>query len=231
MTTIEFSNEFDIKWDNLRFNNSDTPSLNDYEKSIFLTTAQENWIINNHKNFENSEFVRRALAPIVKTLSIDGETIGVSTKQMGIFVDELKSLLIDVPADAWLIVHEQAKLNGKRRDVVPITHDEFNVLIDNPFRKPNDTRMWRMDFNRNDKEQIELIIASGPSVAIEYFNRYVTRPKPIVLDGVFETEDNNLSIRGQISPQTSVLNDIVHETILDDAINLASDSLIISNNK
>ena len=38
MTTQEFSNEFDILYNNIMSNSA--PGLNEYEKSIFLTQAQ-----------------------------------------------------------------------------------------------------------------------------------------------------------------------------------------------
>ena len=38
MTTEEFSNEFDVLYNNISSNQS--PGLNEYEKSVFLTKAQ-----------------------------------------------------------------------------------------------------------------------------------------------------------------------------------------------
>lgn len=39
MTTQEFSNEFDVLYNNIMSNQA--PGLDEYEKSIFLTKAQE----------------------------------------------------------------------------------------------------------------------------------------------------------------------------------------------
>lgn len=39
MTTTEFSNEFDILYNNITSNQA--PGLDEYEKSVFLTRAQE----------------------------------------------------------------------------------------------------------------------------------------------------------------------------------------------
>ena len=43
MTPKEFSNEFDLLYNNISSNAA--PGLNEYEKSLFLTQAQEDFII------------------------------------------------------------------------------------------------------------------------------------------------------------------------------------------
>lgn len=234
MTTIEFSNEFDIKWDNLRYNNSDTPSLNDYEKSVFLTTAQENWIMKNYDSYENTEFIRKALSPIVKSKSESGyfanttDSSTIITNINNSVTGQARSITFSLPTDLWLVTHEQLKMGlSKSVEVVPITHDEWNVIKNNPFRSVTPDRAFRLD--RDSKVEI-IYHESLDAVTMSYYYVYVRRPKPIVLDGVYETGDNTLEIRGQIDPQTSELNDIVHETILEDALMLASQSLINSNN-
>ena len=45
MNHIEFSNEFDVLYNNIMSNAA--PGLNEYEKSVFLTKAQEE-IVKNH---------------------------------------------------------------------------------------------------------------------------------------------------------------------------------------
>ena len=72
MTNQEFSNEFDILYNNRASNQA--PGLDEYEKSVFLTTAQEGLVLelisgNNPlgDSFEKTEEVRRYLNDIVKT--------------------------------------------------------------------------------------------------------------------------------------------------------------------
>ena len=48
MTIKEFSDEFDILYNNI--NSNQAPGLNDYEKSIFLTKAQEELILSYYSN-------------------------------------------------------------------------------------------------------------------------------------------------------------------------------------
>ena len=94
MTTEEFSNEFDtllnsyaISPDKYGMENSPlTIELDEYEKSVFLTKAQEDIIISlyNGKNpvgdsFEKTEEIRRYLSDLVKTYTTTKDTNGSNT--------------------------------------------------------------------------------------------------------------------------------------------------------
>ena len=114
-------------------------------------------------------------------------------------------------------------LNGKKIKVKPITHDEFQVDIDNPFKKPNLRKAWRMDLTRYgaSKQQAELFAIDTIS---EYHVRYVRKPKPIILAD-FEEDDDisgmNLSIDGYNTRKDCELNTEVHRDILIRAVDLA----------
>ena len=53
MNHVEFSNEFDVLYNNIMSNAA--PGLNEYEKSVFLTKAQEE-IVKNHFNPEGNRY-------------------------------------------------------------------------------------------------------------------------------------------------------------------------------
>ena len=68
MTTEEFSNEFDILLNSYSSKDNQSVNIDEYEKSVFLTKAQEDLIISayNGKNstydaFEKTEEIRRYL--------------------------------------------------------------------------------------------------------------------------------------------------------------------------
>ena len=52
MTNKEFSYEFDILYNNIMSNQA--PGLDDYEKSVFLTKAQENIVLELYSGFRYS---------------------------------------------------------------------------------------------------------------------------------------------------------------------------------
>ena len=204
MTTAEFSNEFDLMYDNASGN---APGINLYEKSVFLTLAQEEIVKETYSGytqsrvgFEGSERRRRQLSELVgdyKTttrLSNFGGS-GISTEQDSEQNLISSSQFFGLPDDLLYIVLESVTLggtnsclNGKKIKVKPVTHDEFQVDIDNPFKKPNLRKAWRMDLTRYgaSKQQAELFAIDTIS---EYHVRYVRKPKPIILADFEEDDD------------------------------------------
>lgn len=87
MTCKEFSNEFDILLNSYRALNKyiegnvpNTINLNEYEKSIFLTQAQEDLILLAYdginplrESFEGSEKIRKYLNELVRIKELDVE--------------------------------------------------------------------------------------------------------------------------------------------------------------
>jgi len=225
MTTAEFSNEFDIHYNQIASN--EAPPLDAYEKSVYLTKAQLQ-IVNNYFNpkgnkygrgFENSEKRRRDLNELVypwkTTLEISSED--------GISDD---SQFFRIPNATYMIIQERAKVisndcnNGKYLTVVPKTHDEYNEQKDNPFRSTKDD-IFRLDFysQSGSTRNVELI---SEYKVVEYRNRYVRYPEPIILTDLqtaFPSE--TLSIDGVQAEQTCKLSENVHREILDRAVELA----------
>ena len=239
MTTAEFSNEFDLMYDNASGN---APGINLYEKSVFLTLAQEEIVKETYSGytqsrvgFEGSERRRRQLSELVgdyKTttrLSNFGGS-GISTEQDSEQNLISSSQFFGLPDDLLYIVLESVTLggtnsclNGKKIKVKPVTHDEFQVDIDNPFKKPNLRKAWRMDLTRYgaSKQQAELFAIDTIS---EYHVRYVRKPKPIILADFEEDDDISgmgLSIDGYNTRKDCELNTEVHRDILIRAVDLA----------
>jgi hypothetical protein len=240
MTTQEFSNEFDLMYDNASGN---APGINLYEKSVFLTLAQEEIVKETYSGytqsrvgFEGSERRRRQLSELVgdyktKTrLSNYASTGGLGTAQDSEQNLISSSQFFALPDDLLYIVLESVTLggtnsclNGKKIKVKPITHDEFQVDIDNPFKKPNLRKAWRMDLTRYGaaKQQAELFAIDTIS---EYHVRYVRKPKPIILADFEEDDDISgmgLSIDGYNTRKDCELNTEVHRDILIRAVDLA----------
>ena len=192
MTIQEFSVEFDILYNNIMSNQA--PGLDDYEKSVFLTQAQEAFILEMYSgvatdlSFEETELINESLAILVKQYSTQNPASG----------DKLSptSILFDLPSDLWLIIYEQAILEdgdlpcGGRSiaSVVPVTHDEYYRTIKNPFRGPGSSRVLRL---RN-AEKIELISRYN---LIEYTMRYISKPLPIILT---DLTDYNATIYNRV---------------------------------
>lgn len=227
MTVTEFSSEFDLLYNNIL--GEGAPGLDNYERSVYLTTAQEELVKSIYtganplkKSFEEAEKYRRALSELVK----DYKTSDLVASTRGLF-DESK--FFSIPMDAMFIVAETATisstdscLNGKLIVVKPVTHDEFMVSYKNPFRKPNSNKVWRIDISKeNSSNTVELVSSETLS---EYNVRYVKYPSPIIISDL--TSDSQvgglgLTINGSTSVATSELNSYLHREIVNRAVELA----------
>lgn len=235
MTSEEFSNGFDTLVNSYRrfkaFDKQerlDSIEFDEYEKSFYLTKAQEELVINfyNGKNpygdsFESTEELRRYLDNLVKTKVYKAEdAIAV--------VDALsdKSLFFELPDDIMFITYEQVTFddasigcyNGQTADVYPVTQDEYNKVIKNPFRGPTKHRVLRVDTGDNNVELISKFNIS------KYLVKYLSKPSPIILEYL----PNGLTINGISSETPCELNEILHNTILKIAVQTALQSKVIN---
>lgn len=224
MTTEEFSNEFDTLLNSYSSTNSfgkisSITEFDEYEKSVFLTKAQEEVVIDfyNGKNpfrdsFEKTEEIRRYLSSLVKTFTT-------SSKEEGYTGLSSKSCFFRLPTDLWFITYESVNLKDNRlgcKDsdyimVTPITQDEYHRIKRNPFRKSNERRVLRLDFN---EDTIELISEYNIE---SYLMRYLSKPTPIIVSDL----PDGLSINGTSNQTECMLNPVIHRTILERAVKLA----------
>lgn len=224
MTTEEFSNEFDTLLNSYStigaFGKTlSTIELDEYEKSVFLTNAQEEIVISmyNGKNpfgdsFERTEEIRRYLSDLIKTYTTTDKKVGYTGLSKS-------SVFFELPDDLWFITYESVNLkddglgcmSGEDISVIPITQDEYHKIRKNPFRGTNERRALRLDLSGKVVE-----IVSKYNVE-SYLVRYLSRPAPIILTDLTD----NLSING-ISVKTECeLNPVIHRAILERAVKLA----------
>lgn len=226
MTTEEFSNEFDTLLNSYsvisKFGKGENPStieLDEYEKSVFLTKAQEEIVIDFYsgKNplegpFEKTEEIRRYLSDLIKTYTT-------TEKKTGYVGLSKTSIFFELPEDLWFITYESAGLedsrlgcmNGKEISVIPISQDDYFRISGNPFRGSNKRRALRLD---NGNRIVEIVSEYNID---KYLVRYIAKPDPIVLTDL----PDNLSIN-KISKKTECkLNPVIHRAILEKAVKLA----------
>lgn len=209
MTLSEFSREFDILYNNIL--SGAAPGINEYEKSVLLTNALESIVKEYYTgniqklipSFEGTERVRKELGELVRTHTATYDAV-LNGALATIKIHD-NSVFFEIPTDVWFTVFEQANTYPdpctdapQKVKIRPIRHDYFNVLIDNPFRKPNKEWAWRLDLESQDNKRIIELVYLYLPVETYYF-RYVHKPAPIVLTD-FETHPDlsglSLSVRG-----------------------------------
>lgn len=204
MTIKEISDEFDVM-----LNNSGTNAvLDEYEKSVLLTKAQEEVVRELYKSvFEQSEYGRETLKTLIKIAKYDHLEVLLKNKR---YIAE-----IDIPKDIMYIISEQAFINNKCNDiavsVLPITHDELSDIVDNPFRGTTERRVLRLDINSGVK------LISNYNIEA-YSITYLKIPAPIIL----VTLPDGLSINNQVTESKSIeVPEHLHRLILNLAVQYA----------
>lgn len=218
MTNKEFSDGFSTLLNS--FGITPNITLDEYEKSTFLTNAQEQLIIDIYsgrniiygKSFEQTEEIRRYLSNLVETY----ETSTKVTGKLGLSKD---SVFFEIPQDTWFITYEVAFLKDSRlgcldgieASVVPLPQDDLYRAKDNPFRGPSKDRVLRLDIK---SDLAELISKYNVD---KYLMRYISQPTPIILVDL----PDGLSINGISTESECVLNPVIHRAILERAVQLA----------
>ena len=219
MNREEFSNQFDILLNSYNGSAHTDIRLDEYEKSLFLTDAQEAEVIGlytgnnpNGESFEETEQLRRYLAPLIaekeRTPISKGSIIG---------MEEEDSYFFALPSDLWFITYEGVILGtGACKDissmaVYPVRQDEYHKIKKNPFRGANDRRALRLDLSGGN---VEIICKYSVT---KYYVRYLKKLNPIILVPL----PDNLSINGESQPMDCELHEALHQRILERAVALA----------
>lgn len=211
MTVTEFSNEFDIYYNNIASNAA--PGIDAYEKSVYLSRAQLE-IVNNYfnpkgnkynKGFEEDSKRRADLRELIRPYISTVESTELDSTD-GLSED---SKFFRIPNDVYFIIQEKGRVNKNQIcsttennnltekvyiKVKPITHDEFNRQEKNPFKKPDKEVIWRVDMysipstdvlpgNTIDitKKANKIVELISPYTIDQYKFRYVKYPEPIIL--------------------------------------------------
>lgn len=230
MTIDEFSNSFDTLLNSYALisnfgeeTSKQTITLDEYEKSVFLTQAQEEIVLSlyNGKNpygeaFEGTEELRRYLSNLITEKSLKPIT-NTSGTPLGL---ESKSKFFTLPEDLWFITLESVVIDNSKCDaetimkVYPVKQDEYQAIRDNPFRGANDRRALRLDLSEGNVE-----IICKYMIAI-YYIRYIKKVPPIILEDL----PNDLTIEGKSEASNCILHEALHQKILDRAVQLALQS-------
>jgi hypothetical protein len=205
MTVNEISNEFDVLAQTAASSPANWGYFNEYEKSVFLTKAQEQIVIAaytgnlNGVPYEGSEELRQYLRAITveKTLNLK---------------EDNEVMVADYPDDLMFTVEEEAMVDGKLSIVVPIKQDHLFKILNNPFRGPNSRRLIKEDIDN----KIVLHCSRKPE---KYNIKYIRRPQPIVLQNI-----GDLEIEGVSTVSECELNEILQRKIIDLAVRLALQS-------
>lgn len=244
MTTREFSDSFDTllnSYANKAAFGEDTSKadirLDEYEKSVLLTQAQDlvvkSYFYNNQnqqgQGFDDSERRQVDFSSLIKVA-----TLTQSSAQTNVFDD--RGILFDMPkktsgsTDVLFILNERLLVPtgvGTAKDtyvIVPLNYREYDREMSKAYSQPLKKQAWRLFQNTSTQfdVQSELVpiwdaVTTENKSNIIYKIRYVQRPDPIVLVDL----PDGLTIDGVSEESQCTLNPILHVDILNKAVELA----------
>ncbi len=219
MTVKEFSEQFDTMLDSHKLRNEYgfdenlfVTKLDEYEKSVYLTKAQNSLVTGLYTgrgeipfSYEQTEELRRYLSSLNKTVTVEN---GTSLGDQGLSETSKKFIIGD---DVLYITQEQCQIdseggceNNTWIAVSPIKRIEYNTIKNNPFKN---NKVWRVD---NEIGEVELI--SKHSIK-KYQVSYVRKPAPIILEDL-----DYLTIEGVSTQSECELHSALHFFILELAV-------------
>lgn len=180
MTASEFSNQFDLLWNNIASNQS--AGLNEYEKSVFLTKAQ-NEIVKNYFNpksntkQEGFDATAKRQADFSMLIKTHQQSIGADrTTDVGVAFDP-RSYIVSFPKDLFIIVNEQVmdESQTKLRQIIPLQYNEYTKLMSKPYKEPLKFQAWRLITNTQGTQDTDG--TTIPSPYVEVILNHIDRAK------------------------------------------------------
>ena len=149
MTLQEFSDQFDILYNNIMSNQA--PGLDEYEKSVFLTKAQDEiikayFLPQNNKvqaGFDGDEKRQYDFSNLIRTatlLDINKYKERVSLLEK----TDRRSKVFLFPKDYFLSVNEIIYDNITMYSVIPLQYREYQRLMLKPYALPMKKGVWRL---------------------------------------------------------------------------------------
>lgn len=202
MTASEFSNQFDLLWNNIASNQS--AGLNEYEKSVFLTKAQ-NEIVKNYFNpksnakqegFDSTAKRQADFSMLLKTYS---QRIGAYTADSPF---DPRAFVVTFPKDLFIVINEQVRdeTATKLRQVIALQYPEYTKLMSKPYKEPLKFQAWRLITNTQEVTETETGAASDTATStvstspwVEIVLNHIDRKKAEEAYETYEEDKDNSS--------------------------------------
>jgi len=188
MTFLELQARFELRLQNHINKKLDIRTL---DIEFYLNEGYRRFVEQWYINFESNESARKRLSPLVVSTVLDRATYYVSAD------DYKNSEKWQLPTDLRYFVLEQADLSltdchgdpttKTYVKVIPIKLDYYNFHVDNPFKKPYEDLVWRID---DGSETSTLVRGDNITQIDNYRITYIKNPSTItLLSGTPETSE------------------------------------------
>lgn len=220
MTAQEFSSEFDLLYNNI--SSAQAPGLTEYEKSVFLTKAQDEIIKNYFTNVQGGNKYQQGIEDSNKRYAdfsalLTVAVLNAETTNVVPFDDRGKIFkLPDGKTDkkVMIVITEIFKTGKSTSEnenppltsyqVIPLKFDEYIRLMAKPSSDPLKRQVWKLMGNsESGNGSIEIVPhwkEKDNNINILVL-KYIRKPYPIILEDLSSQE---LSIEGQTNQKTKI---------------------------
>lgn len=234
MNNTEFSTEFDVLYNNIMSNQA--PGLDEYEKSVFLTKAQDDIVksyfskIKNKtlQGFDDNEKRQIDFSSLTKILDCQEAIVTDNpfNGRKGTFAYKLPDNLFAI-INEKLIVERTIDKNKSAVEtaitIIPLDYLTYTIKMSTPYSYPPKNQAWRILYNTKctnyTSEPINIVeIISAPHDKLKTYSiRYIKKPSPIILEDL----SSGLTIEGKSTQLECEIDPILHQDILQRAVELA----------
>lgn len=230
MTTSEFSKEFDIRFN---FVNSNLAfSVNDYEKSVYLTRAQEE-ILSNYFSPRGNKMQEGIDDSAKRDIDFSSiiQVMEATSVKAGVVPFADNGLVFEIADNVLYLLNEKFEYNiitsptasSKKTSIFPLKWEEYQRILTKAYKSPPKRQTWRMirsndttGGNGNGRLVVELIPKSDlTGTAYKYTARYIKKPQPIVVASI-----SPLTVNGISTISECILPTEIHDEILNRAIEI-----------
>lgn len=240
MDYIEMRNSFSTQFNNIMSNQA--PGLNGYEISLFLTKGQDETLKNyfNPKGNKYQEGADDSPKRQIDFSNLMVTTVLTESTPAGYVRRDPRSQVYLMPVNAlpyepntyekpMFILNEYALL-GDDDDMAhyitvrAISYQEYQRLMSKPYKWPVYNEAWRLlQTGGNNNVEVAEVISRIPIPANSYYMTYIRKPKPIIVENL---TGSGVSLEGYVTESSCELDSILHEEVVQRAVELAKAAYI-----
>lgn len=171
MTTTEMSNEFDILYNQV--NSNQAPGVDEFEKSVFLTKAQNQVILakfdprgNKFQSGFNINDLGQLRQYDFSTLIENTELDRITSQQYSPY--DPRAITFVLPDDYFLTLNESVVENYQQvpyiYQIIDISYGDYTRLMQKPYQYPPKRSVWKL-ITKNGTVEEQIVVEDNPQVA------------------------------------------------------------------
>lgn len=175
--------------------------LDEYEKSVFFNKAHRDLVREYYlginptmKSFDSSEEGSAYLRPYMKSAS----------KEI-----TQEETVITLASEVWYITMEYIEAGGKKYPVIPVLHDEYSKVVNNPFRNKS-TKKRALRFINSDGANCIIAWSGETGKEVKYHYFYISEPPYLGIEIEKDIVDNSST---NVDIHSSFLEIIIQRTL------------------